>query len=122
MAFHLYVNGAHHSAPPRRPSSAVRKKTDESSNRIQTPAPYFSNATQPSKSRRHWTSTTQTKIKTEEGSLIADINSETSHTNKQITYRLVEKPVNVDQSWMPNWYKNADSNEDNSDFQQSLCK
>ncbi|CAF5209534.1 unnamed protein product, partial [Rotaria magnacalcarata] len=39
--FQLYVNGVHN-APPRRASSAMRKRIDDSSNRTQTPAPFLS--------------------------------------------------------------------------------
>ncbi|CAF4528076.1 unnamed protein product, partial [Rotaria sp. Silwood2] len=156
--FQLYVNGVHN-APPRRPPSVLRKRLDDSSNRTQTPAPFFSNFSSPTLSktpkrsnshRRQWTSTTQTKIKTEEGSIITDINSQMSHSNihkkksqhindqmieldrnqiqsnivnNHITYRLMTS-VNVDQSWMPNWFKNTKSqpksNDDNSDSDQSL--
>jgi hypothetical protein len=121
----LYINGAH-SAPPRRPPSASRKRTDDPSHRNQTPAPFLSNFTSPTLSnttqrtrsrrrhRREWTPITQTKIKTEQGSIIADIDSLNVHhkqkqsqpINNQITYRL-----NVDQSWMPNWYTNTKSTE-----------
>jgi len=80
----------------------LRKRTENSSNRIQTPSPFFSkNAIR----RRRWSLTTQTKIKTEQGSIIADIDSQISPSNNQITYRL-----NTDQSWMPDWYS------------QKLCK
>jgi hypothetical protein len=93
----------------------LRKKTENSLNRIQTPAPCFSNFSKPILSknairRRRWSLTTQTKIKTEEGSIIADIDSPQSPsdlpTPNQITYRL---------SWMPDWYSQMKSTE-------SLCK
>jgi hypothetical protein len=107
-----------HSTPPRRPSSVPHKRTDDSFHRNQTPAPLFSKKTQRSKSRRHWPPITETKIKTEQGSIIAQISHLNSHhkhqfqpPNNQITYRL-----NVDQSWMPNWYTNPKSNETNSDL------
>ncbi|CAF1618828.1 unnamed protein product [Rotaria magnacalcarata] len=135
--FQLYVNGVHN-APPRRASSAMRKRIDDSSNRTQTPAPFLSNFTSPTLSktphrsssrRRHWTSTAQTTIKTDEGSILADINSQQKNefdasqrqfpvTNNQITYRL-KSSVSVDQSWMPDWFRNNNkspvkSNEDES--------
>ncbi|CAF3553894.1 unnamed protein product [Rotaria sp. Silwood1] len=157
--FQLYVNGVH-SAPPRRPPSVLRKRLDDSSNRIQTPAPLFSNISSPtlsktpkrsnSRHRSQWISTTQTKIKTEQGSITTDINSQMLHSNihtkksqhinipmieldenqtqsnivnNHITYRLMTS-INVDQSWMPNWFRNTTSqmksNEDNSDSDQSL--
>ncbi len=104
--FQLYVNGAH-SAPPRRPPSASRKKPVNPSNGLQTPTPFFSNR------RRQWSSTNQTKIKTEQGSIIADVDETPLPRNTHITYRL-----NVDQSWMPNWYSQMQS----TDFPQNLCK
>ncbi|CAF1337756.1 unnamed protein product [Rotaria sordida] len=152
--FQLYVNGVH-SAPPRRPPSVLRKRLENSSNRIQTPAPFFFNLSSPTLSktpkrsnshRRQWTSTTETKIKTEQGSITTDINSQMLHkkksqhannqmiefdqnqiqsniVNNHITYRLMT-PINVDQSWMPNWFRNTQlqmkSDEDNSDSDQSL--
>lgn len=58
--------------------------------------------------RRRWSLTTQTKIKTEEGSIIADIDSLKSPSHFS-TYRL---------SWMPDWYSQMKS----TDFKQSLCK
>ncbi len=139
--FQLYINGVHNTLPPR-PPSVMRKRTDSSSNQIQTPSadyssPTLSNVTGRSKSRHHrrrWIPITQTKLKTEQGSIIVDIHSQTTNSNfhtqrsqpansvnNQITYRLMT-PINVDQSWMPNWYINTKSNEDNYDIKQSLCK
>ncbi|CAF4386537.1 unnamed protein product [Rotaria socialis] len=136
--FQLYVNGVHN-APPRRASSAMRNRIDDSSNRTQTPALFLSNFTSPTLSktpnrsnsrRRHWISTAQTTIKTGDGSIVADINSQhkiefdpsqrqSPATNNQTTYRL-KSSVSVDQSWMPDWFKNNNnkspvkSNEDDS--------
>jgi hypothetical protein len=97
--FQLYVNGAH-SAPPRRPSSASCKRTVKPSNSLQTPTPFFSHR------RRQWSLTNQTKIKTEQGSIIADIDETSLPRDNHITYRL-----NVNQSWMPNWYSQMQSSE-----------
>lgn len=156
--FQLYVNGVHNKPPPRRPSSGICRRLDGSCNRNQTPAPLFSNYTSPtlsktphrssSHNRRQWTSEPQTKIKTEQGSIIADIHSQILHksihkkksskkidangnelqtndVNSQMTYRIVT-PVEVDQSWMPDWFRNTksqvESNEDNHDDTKSLCK
>ena len=80
--FQLYVNGAHHT----RPSSASHKRTP-------TPTRH-----------RRWPSTRQTKIKTTDGSIIADINS-TLPPPINTTYRL-----NTDQSWMPEWCFNLQDN------------
>ncbi|CAF0733406.1 unnamed protein product [Adineta steineri] len=79
--FQLYLNGAH-SAPQRRPISI----TNNATNRFVTPLPSFSNFSFPTPSnttqqkhsllpngRRQWTSSTKTKIKTADGSIIADI-------------------------------------------------
>ena len=148
-----------------------------------TPSPYFSdlafptpsNTTQqnnslPSNNRRGWVSSTKTKIKTADGSIIADLNHNPlpSNSNPPLPYskslfhnqqseqitskRAVKsagtpsealpksawndhviqlnasqiktnglnnetplyqfKPMNTDQSWMPNWYTNPKSNED----------
>ncbi|CAF0803169.1 unnamed protein product [Rotaria sordida] len=94
--FQLYLNGAH-SVRQRRPSSIINGPTHQ----IVTPSPYFSdfsfptpsNTTQqnnslPSNGRRRWTSSTKTKIKTAEGSIIADIdqNSISNHHHPQIPY------------------------------------
>ncbi|CAF2746604.1 unnamed protein product [Rotaria sp. Silwood2] len=181
--FQLYLNGAH-SAPQRRPSSIMNAPT----NRTITPSPYFSdfsfptpsNTTQqnnslPTNGRRQWTPSTKTKIKTADGSIIADIDqnpipnhnpilnnnpqmphSKSLFNNKQseqvTSKRAVQsagtpnqalpksawgdhvielnasqiksnglndqlsfckmKPDNIDQSWMPNWFSNTNSNED----------
>lgn len=139
--FQLYINGVHSTLPPR-PPSVMRKRTDSSSNQIQTPSadyssPTLSNVTGRSKSRHHrrrWIPITQTKLKTEQGSIIVDIHSQITNSNfhtkqsqpanivnNQITYRLMT-PINVDQSWMPNWYINTKSNDDNYNIKRSLCK
>ncbi|CAF0823250.1 unnamed protein product [Adineta steineri] len=128
--FQLYVNGVHNTLPPRS-SSVMRKRLDKPSNRIQTPAPLFSdfssptlsNTTRQLNSRRRWIPSTETKIKTEQGSIIADIHDkqvQSDTVNNQLTYRIMT-PTNVDQSWMPNWYRNTQSNNtDISNFNQSL--
>ncbi|CAF3729736.1 unnamed protein product [Rotaria sp. Silwood1] len=89
--FQLYLNGAH-SVRQRRPPSIINTP----SNRTITPSPYFSdfsfptpsNTTQqnnslPSNGRRRWIPSTKTKIKTADGSIIADIdqNSISNHTS-----------------------------------------
>ncbi|CAF0905057.1 unnamed protein product [Adineta steineri] len=128
--FQLYVNGVHNTLPPRS-SSVMRKRLDKPSNRIQTPAPLFSDFSSPTlstttrqlNSRRRWIPSTETKIKTEQGSIIADIHDkqvQSDIVNNQLTYRLTT-PTNVDQSWMPNWYRNTQSNNtDISNSNQSL--
>ncbi|CAF0889439.1 unnamed protein product [Adineta steineri] len=127
--FQLYVNGVHNTLPPRS-SSVIRKRLDKPSNRIQTPAPLFSDFSSPTlstttrqlDSRPRWIPSTQTKIKTEHGSIIADIHDkqvQSDTVNNQLTYRLTTL-TNVDQSWMPNWYRNTQSNTDISNSNQSL--
>ncbi|CAF3733636.1 unnamed protein product [Adineta steineri] len=128
--FQLYVNGVHNTLPPRS-SSVMRKRLDKSSNRIQTPAPLFSDFSSPTLSnttrqldfRRRWVPSTQMKIKTQQGSIIADIHDkqvQSDTVNNQLTYRIMT-PTHVGQSWMPNWYRNTQSNNtDISNFNQSL--
>ncbi|CAF3038620.1 unnamed protein product [Rotaria socialis] len=186
--FQLYLNGAH-SARQRRPASI----THGPSNRTVTPSPYFadfsfptpSNTTHqtnslPSSGRRRWTPSTKTKIKTVEGSILADVDhnptpnpttqmphSKSLFNHKQFQQvtskravksagtpsealpksawgeRVIEldasqiksngmndqvsfckmKPENIDQSWMPQWFSNTKSNEDEvqeyeSDFEE----
>lgn len=124
----------------------------------------------PSNGRRRWTSTTKTKIKTEQGSIIADVDqSPVQNSNPPMPHskslfnkqqfdkvtsqravksagtpsealpksawgdRVIElnasvmkatgtdapapfstlKPENIDQSWMPSWFSNKNSNQDN---------
>jgi hypothetical protein len=95
-------------------------------NRIQTPSIFFPKFSKPSLSknaiqRRRWSLTTQTKIKTEQGSIIADIDSQKSPSNtpinNHITYRL-----NVDQSWMPDWYSQINKQSSCNYFMKFLSK
>lgn len=116
--FQLYINGVHH-APPPRSSSAMRRRNDNSLHRIQTPAPSHSTI-----NRRRWMPPIQTKIKTDQGPIITDIHCQIMNSNhrdkqsvnNQLTYRLASPP-SVDQSWMPDWFRNMTSNAD----EQSLC-
>lgn len=80
-------------------------------NCIQTPTPFCSNFPKPSLAnpRRRWSLTTQTKIKTEQGSIIADIDSPKSPSNISINPRITYR-LNVDQSWMPDWYSEMKPN------------
>ncbi|UJR14999.1 hypothetical protein I4U23_001976 [Adineta vaga] len=127
--FQLYINGVHNKLPPRS-SSASRKRLDSSSNRIETLSPFYSNfastnlTKKPRQHRSQWMPAIQTKIKTEQGSILTDIHCQISKSqpsvNNQLTYRLMSPPK-VDQSWMPDWFRNTKSNsQENSDIQQSL--
>ncbi|CAF1608539.1 unnamed protein product, partial [Adineta ricciae] len=121
--FQLYINGVHHT-PPARSSSATRNRNDSSFRRTQTPA--LSHTTI---NRRRWMPPIQTKIKTDHGSVITDIHHQIMNSNhrskqsvnNQLTYRLVYSP-SVDQSWMPDWFRNMTSNssEQNPDVKQSF--
>ncbi|UJR31676.1 hypothetical protein I4U23_019157 [Adineta vaga] len=92
--FQLYLNGAH-SMPQRRPTSI----TSGPSNRPVNNSPYFSDFSFPTPSntmqqtnslptngRRRWTTSTKTKIKTADGSIIADIDQTppVSNSNSQL--------------------------------------
>lgn len=90
--FQLYVNGAHNISS-RRPSSVCGKRTARPCDLYPNPPPILSNH------RTQWLSSNQIQIKTDEGAVITDIHGSSPSRNSHITYRL-----NVDQSWMPNWW------------------
>lgn len=120
--FQLYVNGVHHTPPPRS-SSAMRKRVETSVHHTQAPSRInpncaFTNAC--SGNRRQWLPPSQATIKTEQGSLITDVHAHRIKSNHapsgrgQLTYR-VDSPASVDRSWMPDWFTNSKSTEEAPD-------